>query len=81
MRSCGDVVKKVQSTVVMARAHRQWRVFELQMPREQEGSFEPEIVKKRQMVLNGYPYNKIWALYVLGMNYETIALFNFGQCW
>jgi len=47
--------------------------FELQTPRDREGSFEPEIVKKRQTVLNESLDNKVLALYALGMSYEAIS--------
>lgn len=47
--------------------------FELETPRDREGSFEPEIVKKRQTVLNESLDNKILALYGLGMGYQGIA--------
>lgn len=47
--------------------------FELETPRDREGSFEPEIVKKRQTVLNESLDNKILSLYALGMSYEAIA--------
>lgn len=47
--------------------------FELLTPRDREGSFEPEIIKKRQTVLNESLDNKILALYALGMSYEAIS--------
>lgn len=47
--------------------------FELNTPRDREGSFEPEIVKKRQTVLNESLDNKILALYAIGMSYSAIA--------
>jgi len=47
--------------------------FELETPRDREGSFEPEIVKKRQTVLNESLDNKVLSLYALGMSYEAIA--------
>lgn len=47
--------------------------FELLTPRDREGSFEPEIVKKRQTVLNESLDNKVLALYALGMSYEVIS--------
>jgi putative transposase len=48
-------------------------MFELQTPRDREGSFEPEIVKKRQTVLNESLDNKVLSLYALGMSYEGIS--------
>lgn len=47
--------------------------FELFTTRDREGSFEPEIVKKRQTILNESLDNKVLALYALGMSYEAIS--------
>lgn len=47
--------------------------FELETPRDRNGSFEPEIVKKRQTVLNESLDNKVLSLYALGMSYDAIA--------
>ncbi len=47
--------------------------FELETPRDREGSFEPQIVRKRQTVLNASLDNKILGLYGLGMSYQDIA--------
>ncbi len=47
--------------------------FDLETPRDREGSFEPQIVKKRQTVLNASLDNKILGLYGLGMSYQDIA--------
>jgi putative transposase len=47
--------------------------FELETPRDRDGSFEPELVKKRQTVLNESLDNKILSLYTAGMSYETIT--------
>lgn len=46
--------------------------FELETPRDRDGSFEPEIVKKRQTVLNVALDEKILALFGLGMSYDAI---------
>lgn len=46
--------------------------FELQTPRDRNGSFEPHLVKKRQTVLNATLDKKILGLYGLGMSYEDI---------
>jgi transposase-like protein len=48
-------------------------VFELSTPRDRESNFEPEIIKKRQTVLNESLDNKVLALYALGMSYEAIG--------
>lgn len=47
--------------------------FELETPRDRSGSFEPEIVKKRQTVLNESLDNKILSLYAFGLSYEGIT--------
>lgn len=47
--------------------------FELLTPRDRDCNFEPEIVKKRQTVLNESLDNKILALYALGMSYDAIS--------
>lgn len=46
--------------------------FELETPRDREGTFEPQLVKKRQTVLNESLDNKILGLYGLGMSYQDI---------
>lgn len=47
--------------------------FELETPRDRDGSFEPEIVKKRQTVLNESLDNKVLSLYATGMSYGAIT--------
>jgi putative transposase len=47
--------------------------FELETPRDREGSFEPELVKKRQTVLNESLDNKVLSLYASGMSYDAIT--------
>lgn len=47
--------------------------FELCTPRDRESSFEPELIKKRQTVLNESLDNKILSLYAAGMSYTTIT--------
>lgn len=47
--------------------------FELDTPRDRDSSFEPEIVKKRQTILNESLDNKVLALYAIGMSYEAIS--------
>ena len=63
-RRNGKSTKRIQSPV---------GAFELETPRDREGSFEPQIVKKRQTVLNASLDNKILGLYGLGMSYQDIA--------
>jgi transposase-like protein len=48
-------------------------IFDLETPRDRDGSFEPEIVKKRQTVLNESLDNKVLVVYALGMSYEAIS--------
>ena len=47
--------------------------FELETPRDRDGSFEPELIKKRQTILNESLDNKILDLYGLGTSYSDIA--------
>lgn len=63
-RRNGKSSKTVQSPV---------GAFDLETPRDREGSFDPQIVKKRQTVLNESLDNKILGLYSLGMGYQDIT--------
>ncbi len=47
--------------------------FELEVPRDRNSTFEPQLIKKRQTVLNEELDNKILALYGLGTSYDGIA--------
>lgn len=47
--------------------------FELNVPRDRNGSFEPEIVKKNQRTMSGEIEEKILALYAHGNSYSQIA--------
>ncbi len=47
--------------------------FELETPRDRNGSFEPQIVKKRQTVITEELDHKILALYSLGVGYQDIS--------
>jgi len=47
--------------------------FELSTPRDRNGSFNPEIVKKRQTILADTLEDKIIGLYGLGMSYRDIS--------
>jgi transposase-like protein len=47
--------------------------FELETPRDRNGTFEPELVRKRQTSLGNSVENKLIALYGLGMSYADIA--------
>jgi transposase-like protein len=47
--------------------------FELEVPRDRNSSFEPQLIKKRQTILTDELDNKILALYGLGTSYEGIA--------
>jgi len=46
--------------------------FELDTPRDRDGSFEPELVKKRQTILNHALDEKVLGLFSLGMSYDDI---------
>ena len=46
--------------------------FELETPRDRNGSFEPQLVKKRQTVLNEALDEKVLGLYGIGMSYLAI---------
>lgn len=48
--------------------------FELETPRDRDGSFEPEIVKKRQAVLNQALDDKILGMFSIGMSYDDIRM-------
>ena len=47
--------------------------FELRIPRDREGTFIPQLVKKHQTSLSDEIEQKILALYGLGMSYQDIA--------
>ena len=47
--------------------------FELRTPRDREGTFTPQLVKKHQTSLNDEIEQKIIALYGLGMSYQDIS--------
>lgn len=47
--------------------------FELETPRDRDGSFEPQLVKKRQTTLNESLDEKVLALFALGMSYQDIC--------
>ena len=48
--------------------------FDLETPRDRNSTFEPEIVKKRQTILNASLDNKILSLYGAGMSYQDVSL-------
>ncbi len=47
--------------------------FELETPRDRNGSFEPQIVKKRQTIITEELDNKILSLFALGVGYQDIS--------
>ena len=47
--------------------------FELRTPRDRDGTFAPQLVKKHQTSLNDEIGQKIIALYGLGMSYQNIS--------
>lgn len=46
--------------------------FELLTPRDRDGSFEPQLVKKYQTTISGDIEDKILSMYALGMSYKDI---------
>jgi hypothetical protein len=46
--------------------------FELATPRDREGNFEPQIVKKHQTTISDEIEEKILSMYALGMSYKDI---------
>jgi transposase-like protein len=46
--------------------------FELSTPRDRDGSFEPELIRRRQTIVGTSLENKIIGLYGLGMSYNDI---------
>jgi transposase-like protein len=49
------------------------REFKLDVPRDRDGNFEPEMVKKNQTTMSSEIENKILALYVHGNSYSQIV--------
>ncbi len=47
--------------------------FELDIPRDRNGSFEPQIVKKYQIHISDQIEEKILSLYGLGNSYQQIS--------
>ena len=47
--------------------------FDVDIPRDRDGSFEPQIIKKRQTILTEDLDNKIISLYAGGMSYSAIS--------
>ena len=47
--------------------------FELATPRDREGSFEPQIIKKHQTTISDEIEEKILSMYALGMSYRDIS--------
>ena len=63
-RRNGKAVKTVKS---------QYGTFELETPRDRDGNFEPQLVKKRQTIITDEIDSKILSLYGLGSSYNDIA--------
>ncbi len=49
--------------------------FQLDVPRDRDGSFEPEIVKKNQRTMSGEIEDKILALYSHGVKFHHVVPF------
>jgi len=47
--------------------------FELETPRDRNGTFEPQIVKKHQTTISNEIEEKIFSMYGLGMSYRDIS--------
>jgi transposase-like protein len=47
--------------------------FELDVPRDRNGSFEPQIVKKNQTTMTDEIEKKMLSLYALGNSYTQIS--------
>ena len=47
--------------------------FELQTPRDRDGTFSPQLVKKHQTSLNDEIEQKIIAMYGVGLSYQDIS--------
>jgi transposase-like protein len=47
--------------------------FEIETPRDRNGTFDPKLIKKRQTVLTEELDNKVLALYSLGASYSDIV--------
>ena len=63
-RKNGKAIKQIKSP---------YGAFELETPRDRNGTFEPEIVRKKQTVLTDELDQKIQKLFILGMSYYDIA--------
>jgi putative transposase len=63
-RRSGNGAKRVQS---------KYGSFELETPRDRNSTFAPQLVKKRQININGEIDDKILSLYALGTSYEDIS--------
>ena len=63
-RRNGKSIKTVKS---------KYGAFELATPRDRNGSFDPQLVKKRQTIINNEIDSKILSLYGLGSSYEDIS--------
>jgi putative transposase len=62
-RKNGKSSKRMKSSV--------WE-FDLDAPRDRNGTFEPQIVKKHQTHMSGQIEEKILSLYALGNSYTQI---------
>ncbi len=49
----------------------QFGEFELETPRDRNGSFDPQIVKKRQTFITDEIDDKILSLYGIGVSYKV----------
>jgi len=47
--------------------------FELNTPRDREGRYEPQLIKKNQTSISNEIEEKILSMYALGMSYRDIS--------
>lgn len=68
-----DVAKNRKNGKSSKRMKSSAGAFELETPRDRNGTFEPELIKKRQTTLGDAIEEKIIALYGLGMSLRDIS--------
>lgn len=65
-----EIVKMEKSNKLVKSASGE---FELQTPRNRQGTFEPQMVTKRQVVITDELESKVIRLYSMGLSYERIV--------
>ena len=70
----GSLIKQLTEAALAAETIKSvYGEFDLDIPRDRNGSLEPEIVKKNQRTMSGEIEEKILALYAHGNNDSQIA--------